>query len=111
MNSCIFCKIITGAIPSKRVLETNTMLVIEDITPKAQIHWLIIPKQHFDDICAVHNGDASLFADMFAVTDQLAQLKPETRDFRLIINRGSAAGQTVFHMHMHFLAGNALPGF
>jgi len=104
-QNCIFCKIITGQIPSKPIYETPLSLVLQDIAPQAPIHYLIIPKKHIVDVASFTDQDHALMADMLQVPGILArQLGPDTA-FKLMTNNGYAAGQRVFHLHFHFMSG------
>lgn len=109
MTDCIFCKIIARELPSSIVAETDNLLVIKDIHPKASIHHLIITKKHIVDVQSIQQQDMSLINDMFTMAQQLS--KQLQTDFRIVINSGYNAGQRVFHLHMHFLAGKAVAEF
>lgn len=109
MSSCIFCRIVNQEIPAKIIWQSQELIVIEDIAPKAPIHWLIIPRAHHNDICAIEPESAILPSITFAV-QYLRALDQRAQDFRLVVNTGAQAGQTVFHLHVHFLAGAQLPG-
>jgi len=102
--NCIFCKIIAHEIPAEVILETDAILVIKDIRPKAPIHYLIIPKKHIPDIQTLEQTDLHVAQDIFAVAQRLSQL-PGCQAFRLVSNNGAQVGQIVFHIHIHFLAG------
>lgn len=102
-KDCIFCKIIAQEIPSTIVHQTNNLLVIKDIHPKAPIHYLIIPKKHIENVSFLSSEDKELAGELLLAAQELgAQVK---KDFKLIVNNGPAAGQIVFHLHIHFLAG------
>ena len=108
MNShnCIFCKIIAQQIPSKVIAETNDIIVIDNIAPKTPIHYLIIPKKHIADINAVTQEDTSLVGEMVLMAKKLSEELPSgSQHFRLAVNNGIGAGQSVFHLHFHFLSG------
>lgn len=111
MAECIFCSIIAGKLPSTLLAETKNLIVIKDIFPKASIHYLIIPKKHIADMQSLTAEDAQLAGDMMLMATQLSYDLPEERAFRVIINNGASAGQCVFHVHMHFLAGKKMPSF
>ena len=111
VNDCIFCKIIAREIPSEIILETDTILVIKDIHPKASIHYLIIPKKHIPDIQSLHNDDFSIASDIFKAAQQLSLIVSESQAFRLVSNNGADSGQIIFHIHVHFLAGKKIVPF
>ncbi len=101
-KDCVFCKIVSGEIPSEKVLETEHCIVIKDINPQAPVHLLVITKEHFDDITQVR--DREIAADIIDAINEVAE-KLNLRDFRVVNNRGRGAGQSVFHVHFHILAG------
>lgn len=111
MNTCIFCSIIQGKIPSTKIAESQDLLVIKDIAPKASIHYLIIPKVHVADIQSCNEQQLKIAGNMLVVAKELGKQLQSPGAFRLVINSGAQAGQQVFHMHMHFLAGKTLPSF
>ena len=113
-SSCIFCKIIQKQIPSKIIKENEHVLVIEDISPKAPIHYLILPKKHVININYLKDEDSQIAWEVLKMTRDIAKeiqskLGQENKlDFNLISNNGSGAGQSVFHMHWHFISGKNL---
>ncbi len=104
-TDCIFCKIIDKEIPSSVIAESGDVLVIKDRAPKAPVHYLIIPKKHIKDIASLDADSANLAAKALLMAGQVAQGLPGSKDFRLLVNNGPSVGQTVFHLHFHFLAG------
>lgn len=104
-HDCIFCKIISGQVPSKVILQTDKSIVIQDIAPKAPIHYLIIPKKHLQDLTFCTEQDAAILADLMLIPAQLSKQLEGNAAFKLIANNGYAAGQRVFHLHFHFMAG------
>ncbi len=104
----IFSKIIAREIPAKIIAENDEIIVIEDIAPKAPIHYLIIPKQEIRDIQSFEEQDFKVAGALFKMAQQLSRTVPGAKDFRLLINNGAGAGQKVFHIHMHFLAGRQM---
>jgi histidine triad (HIT) family protein len=112
-SSCIFCKIVRGEIPSPRVYEDERFIAIRDIRPQAKIHLLVLPKEHVAslDEAFPENGKsrAGLVGELFEVGARIARqhgLLPG--GFRAVINTGREGGQTVFHLHLHLLGGEAL---
>ena len=99
---CLFCKIIAGEIPSTKVHENDHVFAFADINPAAPTHILVIPKQHV--ACAADVGDPQIYAHVMAGCRDVARQLGLT-DYRLAVNNGAGAGQTVFHLHMHVLAG------
>lgn len=104
-QNCIFCKIINKEIPAEIIAENERVIVIKDIAPKAPIHYLIIPKKHFSDIAQLAPEDCDYAADLLLMARQLSQSEPQAKAFRLVSNNGALVGQSVFHIHIHFLAG------
>ena len=105
MNDCIFCKIIAKEVPSSIVAETGDVLVIKDRAPKAPIHYLIMPKKHIKDIQSFERTDCCYGSKMIMMAQHLSKTVQDAEEFRLVVNSGHKAGQRVFHVHMHFLAG------
>ncbi|MDD3395619.1 MAG: histidine triad nucleotide-binding protein [Acidaminococcaceae bacterium] len=106
MTDCIFCKIIAGEIPSKRVYEDDKIIVINDVAPAAPVHILIIPKEHTENILTAPSGLVLHVQEKLPEILSLAGVGPA--GFRLVINTGDEGGQTVKHLHFHILAGKAM---
>jgi len=102
---CIFCKIIRGEIPAKKIQENEYVLVVEDIAPKAPIHYLVIPKVHIENMRALTEEHRDAVWHVLLMGRDLAAQTPGAKDFNFITNNGAGAGQSVFHMHWHFIAG------
>ena len=109
-SDCIFCAIAAGTIPSEQVLADDGFVAFRDIDPKADTHVVVVPRAHHSDLDEwVRSGESS--DAMFDFVERTArELRVDGR-YRLITNIGPAAGQTVFHLHWHLLAGATLPGF
>ena len=103
---CLFCKIVNGDIPANLVKKTELITAFNDITPQAPTHVLIIPNKHFENIGQVSNADANLTAELFKAAAEIAS-ELGLESYRLSINTGADAGQSVFHAHLHLLAGRA----
>jgi histidine triad (HIT) family protein len=106
MTDCIFCKIISGDIPSTNVYRDEQVTAFRDINPAAPTHILIVPNKHIDSINMLINDDEPLMGHLFLVAKQLAaQEGIADEGYRLITNTGEGAGQTVHHIHLHLLGG------
>ncbi|MDE7082095.1 MAG: histidine triad nucleotide-binding protein [Clostridia bacterium] len=108
-KDCIFCKIIRGEIPSAKVYEDDKMLVFKDIEPKAKVHLLAISKNHFKLLSEMDEERAETLKYMLNKIPAIANETGLKNGYRLIINQGDDAGQTVFHLHIHILGGETLP--
>lgn len=108
-TDCVFCKIIAGELPAQIIAETDDILVIKDLYPKASIHYLIIPKQHYKDLSEL--DDCCMSSGMLQMARHISSSNPDAGEYRLLVNNGYAVGQRVFHLHMHFLAGARVPEF
>lgn len=108
-DDCVFCKIIKGEIPSAKVYEDDKMLVFKDIEPKAKIHLLAVLKTHFKLLSDMGETEADLLTYMLRKIPQIAEDNGLKNGYRLIINQGEDAGQSVFHLHVHILGGETLP--
>ncbi len=111
MSDCLFCKIINGDIPSDKVFEDDKVFVFRDINPKAQVHLLMVPKEHIASLNELTPAHDALMAHMLRLLPQLAREQGLESGFRTIINTGKGGGQEVFHLHIHLLGGDDLPGF
>lgn len=105
MSDCIFCKIISGEIPSKKAYEDDTMLAFHDINPQAPVHILVIPKEHIPSIDGITPENSKIVAKIFEEIPEIAKSAGITNGYRLISNCGDDACQTVKHLHFHILGG------
>src|SRR5690349_2336302 len=107
-GDCVFCAIVAGKIPAQIVADYGDILVIRDIAPKAPTHCLIMPKKHYHDLTACTEDDASLLGQLLLSAKKLSQSLPGIQSFRLVVNTGKDSGQSVFHVHAHFLSGKKM---
>ena len=109
MSDCVFCKIVAGELPSKKVYEDEHVLAFEDISPAAPVHVLLIPKQHIPSVMAITAEQFSLVGEIHRVAQHVArELQVPDKGFRLVNNCGDEGGQTVDHLHYHLLGGRQL---
>ena len=107
--SCLFCKIVAGEIPAKRVHEDDELLAFEDIKPEAPVHVLIIPKRHIATLSDVQPEDEALVGAMMRRAAVIATERGiSDSGYRTVMNCNSQAGQTVFHIHLHLLGGRRM---
>lgn len=103
-DDCLFCAIVAGDIPADTVLTTDTVVAFRDIAPKAPVHVLVVPRTHAANVADLAEVAPELLADMAQVAQQVADAEADG-EFRWIFNTGASAGQSVFHVHGHVLAG------
>jgi len=108
MNDCLFCKIISGDIPSKKVYEDEHTYAFEDIDPKAPTHVLIIPKEHLPGLKEATPSDAEIIGRCHLVAAKIARERKIEDSYRTVLNVGPGSGQSVFHLHVHLLGGRNL---
>ena len=108
-NSCLFCGIIDGKIPADVIYQSDTAVAFRDINPKAPTHVLIIPRKHIATINDIADEDNEIVGDLYAAARDVAKLEGiSDQGYRAVMNCNEAAGQTVFHIHLHLLGGRAL---
>ena len=107
MSDTIFGKIISGEIPSEFLYEDEHCIVINDVNPQAPVHVLVIPKQSIPRLVDAQLNDQALLGHLMLVAGKLAQQQGVGDAFRLVVNNGAEAGQTVFHLHLHIIGGRA----
>jgi histidine triad (HIT) family protein len=103
-GDCLFCQIVSGAIPADVVRATDDTLAFRDVAPQAPTHVLVIPRQHHRDIATLTSADPDLAGRLMADASQVAA-DLGLAEFRLVLNTGATAGQSVFHVHAHLMAG------
>lgn len=109
MDGCIFCKIIRNEIPAKKVYEDELVVAIEDIAPVAPVHFLIMPRKHIVSSLGLVPEDDTLIGHIFQTAARLARENGVAEEgFRIVNNTNAGAGQSVFHIHFHLLAGRHL---
>jgi histidine triad (HIT) family protein len=109
MSDCLFCRIVRKEIPASVVYEDDQLLVFNDINPQAPLHALVIPKRHIATLNDVSAADAAIVGDMVRRAAAIAREHGYAdRGFRTVFNTNADAGQTVFHIHLHLLAGRGL---
>lgn len=108
MTDCLFCKIVAGQIPAQIVYEDDEIMAFRDIAPVAPQHILIIPKKHLTGPSAIGEEDEQLVGRLMRIASQVAAENGIGDAFRLVLSNGAAAGQLVFHLHMHILGGRPL---
>jgi histidine triad (HIT) family protein len=105
MNDCIFCKIARHELPAKLVYEDPDLFAFEDVAPKAPTHILICPRRHLQALDDANEQDAALLGRAMLVASRLAAERNLKDGYRVVVNNGRGAGQTVFHLHVHLLGG------
>jgi len=115
MSNCLFCKIVSGEIPSDKVFENDELLVFRDIFPAAPVHLLIIPKRHIDTLSDCNGSDTALLGKMLALVPVLAEQQDihvrhdaagnQYGGYKTLINSGPDGGQEVYHLHIHVIGG------
>ncbi|MGL4368292.1 MAG: histidine triad nucleotide-binding protein [Spirochaetota bacterium] len=108
---CLFCKIRDGEIPSTKVFENDKVLAFKDINPKAPVHLLVIHKEHTPTISGTPADKSYIFADIFSAVREIAKQEGlDEMGYRVLVNNGEAAGQEVFHVHIHIFGGKEFLG-
>lgn len=106
-NDCLFCKLCKGEIPANKLYEDEKFVAFHDLNPVAPLHFLIIPKMHVTGPGATTKADDLLMGRLMRKGAEIAKANGQA-SFRFVINNGAEAGQTVFHLHLHVIAGRAL---
>jgi len=106
--NCLFCKIVAGNIPAKRVYEDSLCLCFADVNPQAPTHLLLIPRQHITSLAHVEKEQLPLLGHLMATAADLARSAKLDKGYRIVLNTGADGGQTVDHLHLHLLGGRAM---
>jgi histidine triad (HIT) family protein len=107
-SNCLFCRILRGEIPSKKVFENEHVYAFEDIDPKAPTHVLIVPKKHVAGLKEAQAEDAELIGRCHLAAAKIAHDRNIEKGYRTVLNVGPESGQSVFHLHVHLLGGRKL---
>ena len=108
MSDCLFCKIVAGQVPAKKVYEDDKVFAFEDINPQAPTHLLIVPKKHIKGLKEAQPEDAELLGYMQLIAAKLGRERKLEDSYRTVYNVGPGSGQSVFHLHLHLLGGRNL---
>ena len=108
MSDCVFCKIVDGSIPSKKVYEDERILAFHDIQPQAPVHVVFIPKEHICCANAINEENSDIIAHIFTKIPLVAKELGLENGYRIVNNCGEDGGQSVFHIHFHLLGGKKL---
>ncbi len=107
-KDCIFCRIAAGEIPSDKMYEDERIVAFKDLNPQAPVHVLVVPKAHFATLAEMSGEDAELVKHALQTIPRIAASLGLANGYRLIVNQGEDAGQTVHHLHIHLLGGKPL---
>ena len=109
MSDCLFCKIVRGEIPCRKVYEDDEVLAFHDINPVAPVHFMLVPKVHLATLTDVRDSDAVLLGKLLLLAPRLAKEQGLHDGFRTVINTGKGGGQEIFHLHIHVIGGGKIP--
>lgn len=107
MSACVFCRIVRGEVQARVVHQDDDVTAFHDINPRAPVHVLIVPNRHISGVAEVEAEDEPVLGRLLNVARQLAEQLGVADGYRLVVNNGPLAGQTVFHLHVHLLGGRA----
>ncbi len=105
--SCLFCRIAAGELPATIVYRSPDVIAFRDVNPQAPTHILVVPTRHIESIAATQDSDTDLLGRLIAAARQVAQAE-KLSGYRLVVNTGAQAGQSVFHLHVHLLGGRRM---
>ena len=104
-ENCVFCKIVRGEIPSRKIYEDADIFAFHDIHPLAPVHFMIIPKKHIDSLADCEPNHQAMLGKILVMAPRLAREQGSTDGFRVIINTGRVGRQEVYHLHVHIIGG------
>ena len=105
-KDCIFCRIVRGEIPSRKVYEDDEILAFHDVSPQSAVHFMLIPKKHIASLSEATEADAGVLGRMMVLTGKLAREQGSHDGYRTVVNTGRVGNQEVMHVHVHVLGGN-----
>ena len=105
MAECVFCRIVQGQAPARIVYQDEEVTAFHDLRPQAPVHVLLVPNRHISGVAEAEPGDEPVLGKLFTVARRVAEELGITEGYRLVVNNGPLAGQTVFHLHVHLLGG------
>ncbi len=108
MENCIFCKIVRGEIPSRKVYEDDLVYAFHDINPVAPVHFMLVPKEHVDSMAHLEEKHAAVIGHIMVLAHRLARQEGSTEGFRTIVNTGRIGRQDVMHLHVHVIGGDTV---
>ena len=108
MDDCLFCKIVEGKIPSKKIYEDEHTFAFEDIDPKAPTHVLVVPKKHIVGLKEARENEAEIIGRCLLTAAKIAKDRNIEDGYRTVLNVGAKSGQSVFHLHVHLIGGRDL---
>jgi len=108
MIACVFCRIVRGEAPARIVYQDEDVTAFHDLRPRAPTHILIVPNRHITGVGAAEPEDSALLGKLFVIARRLAEQEGIVDGYRLVVNNGPRAGQSVFHLHVHLLGGRPL---
>lgn len=103
--NCIFCRIVRGELPAKKIYEDDEVVVFPDIHPAAPVHLLMVPKEHFATLADARAKHGALLGKMLLLAPRLAREQGATNGYRVVVNNGPDGGQEIYHLHVHVLGG------
>jgi len=109
MSDCLFCRIVRGEIPCRKVYEDDEVLAFHDINPVAPVHFMLVPKQHMVSLAETEVEHGELLGKMLLLAPRLAKEQGLNNGFRTVINTGKGGGQEIFHLHIHVIGGGNIP--